>query len=179
MDRNMDSGVRKAALTDSSSAIILFKAGLFNQFAEHYRIIMSGSVFSELTCGNHAGAVDFTAWCKCGKIQITNTKPCNSTGLDQSLQNLGAGERDTILLFYCGSGALVVIDDGKGAVFCRDNDIPYINALLVPRILYIAGRVSEDERERFLNAITGLGRYSQSVIDYARNCDDAVLDPFV
>ena len=91
--------------------------------------------------------------------------------------SLDKGERDTIHSFYAGAGDFIIIDDGKGAAYCRDNHIPYINALLFPRIILLTHSISKAEFDDKVGLITGIGRYSQKIIDYALNCsvDDIEL----
>ncbi|MBN2159942.1 MAG: hypothetical protein JW807_11150 [Spirochaetes bacterium] len=98
---------------------------------------------------------------------------------DLILQGLDVGERDTIRLFRAGIGEIIILDDWKGASYCKNNAIPYINALLVPRILLLAGIISKSESEESMSRIVENGWYSQWVIDYARFCPDEKLLPFL
>ena len=49
----------KRAVVDASSAIILFKAGLFLPLIQNYHILMTEAVYSEVTCKGYPGAEDF------------------------------------------------------------------------------------------------------------------------
>jgi hypothetical protein len=74
---------------------------------------------------------------------------------------------------------MIILDDGKGAAYCKKNTIPYINALLVPRILHMAGRIITEERECLMKKITAYGRYSKQIIDYAFSCKDEEIARFL
>ena len=96
-----------------------------------------------------------------------------------ALSALGKGEKDTILLFLCGAGDFIIIDDGRGAGFCRDHRIPYINSLLVARILLLSRMISEDVFQKKIEMLTRLGRYSQKIIDYAATCPSQEMALFM
>ena len=46
------------------------------------------------------------------------------------ISSLGKGERDTIHQFYSGVGHFIIIDDGKGAKYCRDIAIKKLRVYL-------------------------------------------------
>jgi len=73
----------------------------------------------------------------------------------------------------------VVIDDGRGAGFCRDFRIPYINSLLVARVLFLYRRISETAFRSKVEMLVRLGRYSQKIIDYALMCPAKELSLFM
>ena len=50
---------RNRAIVDASSAIILFKAGLFGRLAQTYRLLMTASVLSEVTRSGYPGSEFF------------------------------------------------------------------------------------------------------------------------
>jgi hypothetical protein len=179
MDTEVD-GKRRTVLIDASSAIILFKSGLFEAAIAYYRVLMPGSVYMELTRCNHTGTEEFIKYREDDRIRVASAAG-NQIRIqeDEALPGLDDGERDTINLFYRGVGILVLLDDGKGAAYCRNNTIPYINALLVPRVLRLAGILSAPDCERSMKRIAGIGRYSPKVIDYAFNCTDESLSEFL
>jgi len=88
------------------------------------------------------------------------------------------GERATIALHLARMADFVVIDDGKGAGFCRRERIPYINALLVPRILYFSGDVRGDWAMEKAALIREKGHYSETVVRFASRATAAELAPF-
>jgi predicted nucleic acid-binding protein len=172
---------RKNALIDSSSTILLYKSSLLENTINYYNVIMTESVYDELTRSGHAGSNDVMLYRQNRMIHVSSVSGWkNMCGIeDRLIESLGRGERDTILLYLQGCGDLVILDDGKGAGFCKKNTIPYINALLVPRILRIAGILSDDEYETMTMSIIDCGRYSEKIIEYARTCSDEKLVQFV
>ncbi|TFH41875.1 MAG: hypothetical protein E4G96_04630 [Chrysiogenales bacterium] len=172
----MDRAMRRTALVDSSSAIILFKACLFEYTAEYFRIVIPASVFEELTVGGRSGSEEFARYRADGSIQVRDTDPLLT--VEGDMGGLDTGERDTILLYEAGSGEVILLDDGKGAAICRRRRIPHINALLVPRIFRRAGTINVEECERQMATIMIHGRYSDWVVDYARSCPDDDLADF-
>jgi hypothetical protein len=172
---------RKPALLDASSAIILYKCGLHDHLVNFYRVIITESVFLELTREDRDGSIQFERDRRESRMHvIINTGSDEECQLKfQAVTGLGAGERDTIMLYLRGIGDMIIIDDGKGAAYCKKNTIPYINALLVPRILYFGGRINKDYREQCMNNIIACGRYSHTIIEYARLCCDDDLNRFL
>lgn len=168
--------MRRNALFDSSSAIILFKSGLFERTAVFYRIVMAPSVFRELSVPKMTGAKEFKRYHREGRIIIRNAVP--HPHLESDLGNLDTGELHTILLFQEGAGEFIMLDDGKGAACCRRRHIPHINALLVPPILRRAGIITAVQCDEYMETVIRHGRYSRRVIDYARTCGDDDLAHF-
>ncbi|MCP4135298.1 MAG: hypothetical protein GY754_30295 [bacterium] len=171
----------KKALIDSSSSILLFKAGLFEDLVYFYEIAVSQSVFDELTKEGYAGAAEFAAYGKEQKIKIyPGFSGREEDRGDNSLSRLHSGERDTILLYHNAAvpADFIIIDDGKGAAYCRDTGIPYINALLVPKLFFFSDLLSWERFYETTEKIISLGRYSKFVLDYARNCMEEDLELF-
>jgi hypothetical protein len=164
----------KTALMDASSAILLFKGGIFDIVVSGYRVIMAASAAMEVTRPGHAGADHFA-----GMLADSVIAAMTPTGRPAGLpKGLHAGESDTLALYQGGCGDFIVVDDGKAAAFCRDTRIPYLNALLLPRVLHLAGRLSARERKAATRAIISVGRYADWVIQYAEKASDATLAPF-
>jgi hypothetical protein len=159
----------KKALIDASSAIILTKAGLFEKILDLYEVRMARSVFEEITCEQRPGVAAFKAGRRDRHFSVVEAKDGNSgrTAADPVLAGMHRGERETIQRFHEGAEDFIIIDDGKGAGYCRAHHIPYINALLCPKILYFQGKICEpDFNEAFLH-ITTIGRYSRVVVEQA------------
>ncbi|MBI9084158.1 MAG: hypothetical protein JEZ11_11215 [Desulfobacterales bacterium] len=165
----------RRVVIDASSAILLFKAGLLDLLTRVYRIVMTPSVLDETTRPGYPGARLVESLRSAGAIVILASKPADVDGLP----TLGRGERDTIGAFLQGAADFVIIDDGKGAGFCRDHAIPYINALLVPRILVLSGQMSPRDGRKHTEAILAVGRYSPQIANYAATCPPEVLDFFL
>ncbi len=165
----------KKILIDSSSAILLFKAGLYDNLTRLFDTCIAETVFHELTVDGRDGAEVFRACCMDGRVRVLNKKSEEDPSKAYpDFSFLGGGERETIREYILGSGQFIIIDDYKGARFCRDNAIPYINALLTPRVLFFSGDISEEASRSGAEAILRLGRYSRKIIDYAmsRERDD-------
>ncbi len=171
----------KKALLDASSAILLFKSGMFDNLLDLYNIIITDSVYDELTANDHIGAKEFRNYRRSGKMGVQPS--LKGEELNQlpfpDISSLGKGERDTIHQFHNGVGHFIIIDDGKGAKYCRDNRIPYINALLFPRILCLTHSISETGFNNKAKIIISIGRYSQEIIDYALTCTKDDLEFFL
>lgn len=166
----------KKVLTDSSSAIILFKIELFHQLTKTYRILMAKSVYDELTAEGYPGAKMFREYFKSKQFFVFSSDDETSC---RQIPLSGKGERQTVCRFLEGIGDFIMIDDGKGLGYCRDNSIPHINALLFPRILYLAGTISEAEYHEKTDAVIRIGRYSEKVIVYARDCSRSEMSFFM
>ncbi|MEZ4529362.1 MAG: hypothetical protein R2941_25920 [Desulfobacterales bacterium] len=168
----------KTVLADASSLILLFRVGLFPALISFFRTVLAESVYGEVTVKGYPGAELFEKACADGHLLV------RSTGLDSAVrfpellmpsQAVKHGEGDTIRLWLAGEGDFLLMDDYKGAVFCRNHGIPYISAILFPRILRLTGHFSPDECAEKTDQIVRNGRYSKKIIAYARNCPDGAL----
>ena len=171
----------KKVLIDSSSAILLFKSGLFDRLINIFEVIISNSVYKELTIKALAGSNEFKNYIQNHKITVCRPQVDNLFSFHKadSLLKLDAGEQDTILMFQKGNADFIMIDDGKGAGYCRQNQIPYINALLFPKILLFSDNISQTECRSSIELVIALGRYSREIIEYALRCDKENLEFFL
>jgi predicted nucleic acid-binding protein len=162
----------KKTLLDASSAILLFKVGLFKELTDAYHVSVVRTVLEELTRENHHGSATFLRYVSLNKLKVIDIKnipaKCASSGI--SLSSLDQGELDTIKCFTAGSHDFIITDDGRAARYCKANGLPFINALLFPRLLYFSGYVSWQESNNKMDAIIRIGRYSSEVIEWAQNC---------
>lgn len=157
----------KTAILDASSAIILYKSGLHSLLVEMYNIALPQSVYHELTANQYTGADEFKKLARVGKIYVHEP----SSRLEKKrMAALDTGESDTIQMYFEGEGEFVITDDGQAAKFCKREGIPFINALLFPRVLQFAGRNKDDFCRRAMERIIENGRYSAEVITFAREC---------
>lgn len=164
----------KRVLIDASSAILLYKVGLLGTLVEDYRVLMADTVYRECTREGYPGAGHFPALFQSERFAV---KPFN--GNPAELSTLGTGERDTILGYLQGAGDFVMIDDGRGAQTCRNMDVPFINALLFPRIRYLRQKSSHTTYQRHFDRLLSVGRYSPKIIAYAAACSLADLAFFL
>ncbi|GBC63982.1 hypothetical protein DENIS_4982 [Desulfonema ishimotonii] len=161
----------KTAVTDTSSAILLFKAGLFETLCECYNVVIAEAVYEEMIVAGHPGAAYFREACRHLRKAPEPSAAQRIRQRDTALGRLDRGERDTVILYRGGGGDFVIIDDYKGAVYCRNHSIPYINALLFPRLLYITERLSYAEYFVSTETLIRHGRYARKIIRYAMTCD--------
>ena len=71
------------------------------------------------------------------------------------------------------------MDDGRGLKYCKKAGLPFINALLFPRILFLIGSISESEFQKKSAEIIQNGRYSKNIIDIALNLSNQAIQPFL
>jgi len=130
------------------------------------------SVLHELTRKNSFGADKFRQYAILDTIKTIDVQnmsfPLKKAA--QALPVLGKGELDTIKCFWAGNQDFIIIDDGRAARYCSNNNIPFINALLFPRLLYFSSSISNDQCNALMDKITQLGRYSGKVMAWARSC---------
>ncbi len=166
----------KTIIIDSSSAILLYRCGAIPALLRCYTTVIPGAVFSELTVPGHYGADYFSSLCVSGDIKILKT---HGVPAEKFTRSLHAGEREVVTLFNEGNGDFIIIDDGNGSAFCRDNNIPYMNALLAVKILHFKQMINDQEHHDAWRWLIGNGRYSGGIIDWAENADEQKLDFFL
>ena len=168
----------KTILVDSSSAILLYKSGWLNATLDLFVLKTSRAASRELTVPGYPGAARFRHLFERGQIEILPAADA-AIDADEALNALGAGERECIRHFLTGAGSFILLDDGRAASYCRDRKIPYVNALLVPRILALANTsLSAPAVADAMAHIYALGHYAPWIWDHARSCSDAALAPF-
>jgi len=173
--------IMKRGVIDASSAILLFKAGLFEDLIGAYQIVLAKSVYLEVSRSGYPGARSFGRYCVNRRYEVCSVNRLKKIPPDHAaaLSALGNGEKDTIMLFLNGDGDFIIIDDGRGAGFCRDHRIPYINSLLVARILLLSRIISAAVFQKKIEMLTRLGWYSQKIIDYAVTCPSQEMTLFM
>ena len=169
---------KKAFLIDASSAILLFKTNWMASLLDHYRVGIGPTVYRELTVPDHPGAEAFVRWRQAERLILHNR---NGSAADPAtaLKRLDAGERECIDLYGEGAGRFVMLDDGPAAAFCRREAIPYVNALLVPRLLVPRPVSDPAGLKDAVLAIYAKGRYASWVLEYALTCSDEDLAFFL
>lgn len=169
----------KSVLIDSSSAILLFKSGWLDATLNHFLLKTGRAASRELTIPGYPGASRFQLLLERARIEVLPPIPAPSNNRDTALTGMGDGERECIRHFLAGAGRFILIDDGRAAAYCRAHRIPYVNALLMPRILALADSAIDGAAIKDAMAtIYKLGRYAPWVRDHARNCSDTTLHPF-
>ncbi len=168
----------KAILVDSSSAILLYKSGWLDTTLDFFLLKTGQAASRELTVAGYPGASRFQNLFEQRRIEILPATEAMKKD-DKTLNALGDGERECIRHYLRGAGEFILLDDGPAAAYCRARGIPYVNALLVPRILALADdAIAPPTVADAMTRIYALGRYAPWVRDYARHCSDAALAPF-
>ena len=168
------------ALVDASSAIILCKANLHCIVCEMYNVVMPRSVYDEITGNFYPGAEEYQQLVVDSKLTIQSfpsATPSESTSCN--LKNLGQGEHDIIQLYLAGYGDFIIIDDGAAAKYCRGERIPFVNALLIPKIMQCTGQYSNANCLASFKKIKSIGRYSSGIIDFAEKSGKEELSFFL
>lgn len=160
----------KNVVVDSSSIILLQKTGLLHIFSCNYSIIVAESVYRELTLAEKKGAAELA-------ILLAN-RTVQPLRRDRVYPNMDLGEHDTIELHREGHGDFVLTDDKKAAIYCSTFSIPFINSLLVPRILFTVGLLGEIEYFQKLEKLISVGYYSEKIVGRAKSIDDERLREF-
>jgi hypothetical protein len=167
----------KTILVDASSAILLHKAEVLLHVQAVFRMCVAASVYDELTQRERPGSRAVAR----GRRDRRITVVIPDGAAHHLPASLHRGERDTLLCYLSGGADFdfIIIDDGRGAGFCRREAIPYVNALLCPRLLAAVGRLTPAAARTAMTRIADLGRYSTWVKRYAATCSDQALTTFL
>lgn len=172
--------LQKKILLDASSAILFAKADFHIIVALNYSVLMSESVFAEITRKRLPGSREYE---KLEYEELLIVLPRQESApikdVDIALHKLDHGEYDTIRLFFAGHGDFVVTDDGAAAKYCLNKNIPFVNSLLMLRILFQSGKIENSTYKTGFRKILSLGRYSEKIIRYARSCPEQELSFFL
>ncbi|WP_321495090.1 hypothetical protein [uncultured Desulfobacter sp.] len=167
---------------DASSAILLYKAGLFVPCTRYFSIVMETDVYKEVRVPDHPGAHFFLSMVQKKCVQVFRSDPDRHINVDLP-SNLDLGERQTLGLYFqniCSDDrSFIIIDDAKGARFCLGRKVPFINALLVPKILWFAGLLNKDDYLDKTTLVIENGRYSGTVIKKADALSSSDLAMFI
>ncbi len=170
----------KRVLIDSSSAILLQKTGLFSLLLNLYRSIITESVFVELTSNTYPSSKTFKNYCDHERLHV---QPLNIKNQEKhqisAISSLNIGERDTILQYIEGTGDFIILDDGKAAKYCSKNNLPFISAILFPKILQLTGELTKADSDQKCKDIIEIGRYSQKIIELAGDLSKRELERFL
>ncbi len=166
----------RKVLIDSSSAILLYKTGLAELLLSRFCICTAESVLRELTLPGYTGSDYFSRAAETGQVEVCSISEEENAELSHSLHQ---GERDTVGLYLAGTGEFIILDDRKGAWYCRKNNIPYINALLTAKIFYFTGDLNFKDFQEKEKILAAIGRYSGSIIDFVSSVDSDELSFFI
>ncbi|MFH1155607.1 MAG: hypothetical protein V1793_17515 [Pseudomonadota bacterium] len=181
----------KTVLTDASSAILLYKSDLFDILLDSWQVVMAPAVYGEITVPGYPGAALFKDRFDTGRFRVT-PPPAHSMNLSVKASVTenspfarpgqpmnGTGEQETIALFTPDLDGFILMDDARGARECRRQNIPYVNALLVPKLLWYSGAITREQCTEIMAGLCALGRYSNQVRAWALHCTQLDLGPFL
>lgn len=160
---------RRCIIADSSSIILLQKSALLENVMRGYRMAVALQVYHELVGGGKKGSEELRRLL-CKHIEVPVKEPF--------IHGMGLGECAVITLFYEGIGDFVVIDDKKGAQYCRQHAIPFVNSLLLCRVMYLAGSVKEETYRKTTKALMERGYYSDRIVATAASMSEEELQRF-
>jgi hypothetical protein len=175
---------------DASSAILLYKSDLFDALLNAWQLVMTPAVFREITKTGYPGAAYFKTLGNIpgdntGRIIFQEPGPAdNPLFAQKGFLAMDRGEQETLQLFYGSNGAnktgnFILIDDGRAARFCHARQIPFINALLVPKLFWYAGRMDQHECLKKTAQLSALGRYANRIIEIAGQLSRKELAYFI
>lgn len=169
----------KPVFTDASSAILLHKVGLFEPMSDHFSIVFSPSVYKEITQSGYPGSATFQQAEKEEKVCIMGDPDLSIVSQYPAISDMGAGEKETLCLFLKTGQGFILIDDGLAARFCTRNKLPFINALLVPKLFFHGGLMREADSLKKMDLLCKIGRYSNQIIAIAHRLTPEDLSRFL
>ncbi|MBW2058396.1 MAG: hypothetical protein JRH07_00255 [Deltaproteobacteria bacterium] len=151
-------------VADSSSLIYLAKSSLIRPFVGAFDVVVPALVFRECVRSGYPGSDEIRGLRREGLLSVRGI--CGD--LESHLRLPRGGEREAIILFYQLGPDGLLIDDREGVRFCLRRGIPFLSALLVPSLLVVREIIGAEEARKSLERIVEVGRYSGSVIFFAR-----------
>jgi predicted nucleic acid-binding protein len=149
----------KTLISDSSSLILLAKVDLLGLLCKHSHIFITPEIREEIIFDSYDSALIQTLIAT-GDITI---KSADGIGLYGSL---GKGEKTAIALFKKIKTDYLLLDDKKAALYCRQNSLPYINALLIPLYLRRWKVIDEKMMKKKIRLLTQIGYYADWIKEY-------------
>ncbi len=165
--------------TDASSAILLEKIKLFDRLSQMVCIVFSPSVFKELTLNEYPDKASFKTLVKNKTVHVESLIEPDLLEPYSDALKLDCGEKETLCLYLKKRKGFILMDDGKAARFCHKQNLPFINALLVPKLFWYAGLMEKKDCQKFMNHLCGIGRYSSQVKQIAHELTLKDLSPFL
>ena len=150
----------KTIVADTSSLILLHRVSLIPLLSRVYCLAIPRQVYAELDQREKNGAGEL--------CRLLRTFIAEVTDGVQAPQGLCGGEAHAISLFVSGVGNFLLLDDKKAIAYCRKRFLPFVNGLLIPQLLWQAGRLTREEMEAKRTSIWQQGYYSQDI--YTRAC---------
>lgn len=135
------------------------------------------AVFQEISQPEKTGSADIQKYVRNDTIRLLADGDKNASE-HRLFRQLDTGERETLNCFTQGEGDFVIIDDLQAIRICVREKIPFINALLVPKILHFAKRLDSKQYARAFKLISETGYYSTKIIHKAETFQKEELFQF-
>ncbi|MGA1791151.1 MAG: hypothetical protein ACMUIM_06675 [bacterium] len=160
----------KSFVSDSSSLILLAKAGLLCLLCENARLFITQTIEAEIRFDSIDSRL-IKGLITEGTIMVKKIK---ENDLPVSLHK---GERSAIILFKMLNADYLLIDDKKAALYCKRNAIPYVNALLIPHYLRMCRIIDAQMMKRKILLLSEIGHYAAWITEYVSE-DQHAFDIF-
>lgn len=174
--------VMQTVYIDASSAILLYKTDLFIFCSQYFSLIMERDAYEEVRVPDYPGAEFFLSMVKKNRVLVCKSHP-GCLGGKPMPENLGLGERQTLAVYFQNLSpdrhSFIIIDDAKAAKFCVRHKVPFINALLIPKVLWFAGILNKNDYIDKTALLIEEGRYSRTVIEKAKALSPSDLALFI
>ncbi len=138
--------------TDTSSLIILFRAGLIDQLARHAEFRIPEQVWQELCKGSNLSELESYK----PFVTIYPVKHNESS----CLWNLKKTDQAVVILYQQTKPHAILSDDGRILKGCEKHGIPHLCALSLCAVLYQSKIWNLDETQKALEKVEKVGRYS-------------------
>lgn len=156
---------------DSSSMILLTKAGVLEKLVSGYDAVIPSRIYSEaVTRGKDKGREDaywIESLVKSGRIKVLEPEKatCKEIG---TLFNLHGGERDVLALAKDMNIKCVICDDKKAISAAKVLGLKFTTALNIIVAMRLKGRISKSEAEEMIDILDEFGWYNIKIIKKAR-----------
>lgn len=153
-------------LADSSSLILLYKSGLVDTWISHIRFLITPEILEELSVSHHTGADYF-------RQRLTKKFILSFQSASRLPFHLDRGEASLLWGYqhlrsrFPTQNLYLLTDDKDAARYASSQKIPFLNALLVPKLLFYKGFLQEEELEYYTTLILLKGRYSDKILSRA------------
>ena len=158
-------------VSDSSTLILLVKAGLFDKFIKDRQIIIPISVYNEtIKMGKEKGYKDayiLEKFMRENKIKVVRPRQHTYQKI-QKLFGLSAGERDTIAIAIDSKIKYVLCDDKKAINACKILDLKFITSLDILLAMYKMNKISREEANKSIDKLDEFGWYNLELIKKVR-----------
>ncbi|MDW7726428.1 MAG: hypothetical protein SCH70_04840 [Candidatus Methanoperedens sp.] len=156
---------------DSSSMILLAKAGVLEKLVAHREAVIPVLIYTEAVIrGKDKGREDayrIESLIKSGKIKVQ--EPNKSTCIEiRDLFGLHAGERDVLVLAKDMNIKCIVCDDKKAINAAKVLRFKFTTALNIIVAMCLKSEITKSEAEEMIDNLDEFGWYNNRIIKKAR-----------